>query len=65
MSISSQDERSRDMNTNSNRQKLVQEIERIYMNTVPNETSGETKDKYKKLYVFGLSGLEIIEWRFM
>ncbi|EJT75495.1 hypothetical protein GGTG_05428 [Gaeumannomyces tritici R3-111a-1] len=49
ISISSQDERSRDMNTGTNRQKLWQEILRIYAETVPGETDEATKEKYKKL----------------
>ncbi|KAL8376004.1 hypothetical protein RB595_007218 [Gaeumannomyces hyphopodioides] len=49
ISISSQDERSRDMNTATNRQKLWQEIQRIYAEAIPGETDEATKEKYRKL----------------
>lgn len=49
ISISSQDERSRDMNMATNRQKLWQEIQRIYTETVPGEADEASKEKHRKL----------------
>ncbi|TLS24429.1 hypothetical protein PpBr36_08214 [Pyricularia pennisetigena] len=49
ISMQAQTSRSRDVNTQENRNKLFEEIQNIYTATVPGETTQATTDKYKAL----------------
>ncbi|KAH8668866.1 peptidyl-tRNA hydrolase domain-containing protein [Xylariales sp. PMI_506] len=49
ISIQAQTQRSRTANSEENQQKLLEEIQRIYRETVPGETSDKTAKKYEAL----------------
>ncbi|KAI7921557.1 hypothetical protein M0657_005709 [Pyricularia oryzae] len=49
IAMQAQTSRSRDVNAQENRNKLFEEIQRIYTDTVPGETTQATTDKYKAL----------------
>ncbi|KAH8880386.1 hypothetical protein GQ53DRAFT_755209 [Thozetella sp. PMI_491] len=49
ISVQAQTQRSRAANTGENHQKLFDELQRIYRDTVPGETRPETKQKYEAL----------------
>ena len=51
LTFQAQTHRSRTANTDENRRKLMDEIRRLYTETVPGETSSDTKAKYEALCV--------------
>jgi peptidyl-tRNA hydrolase ICT1 len=59
ISVQAQTSRSRTANAEENHQKLFEELQRLYKETVPGETSNETRQKYNALYVRHLSISEV------
>ena len=49
ISIQAQTQKSRTANTDENHQKLVEEVRKIYRDSVPGETSDKKRKKYEAL----------------
>jgi peptidyl-tRNA hydrolase ICT1 len=49
ITIQAQSQRSRSANNDENQKKLVEELQRIYRDAVPGETSEKTNKKYEAL----------------